>query len=215
MNAEASFLDIDPEPSWLEIETIEAPKSALPYDALRFQCMRGSGRVWACDGRYVCYRPFNHALDKQANPAFQERISRFDAAGHFKHIGTFDEVMVFQLEPGSPWYATEDKVYIAGKSIWADIDHAIKLAMKRDWKDYTDLLEAMAMGMLAGRDPTFARQQWNDALDQVMVGIYQRGGPLPAEVRAGVENVNRSRGKQTKIALASDVAQAGSKQFET
>ena len=71
------------------------------------------------------------------------------------------------------------------------------------------------MGMLAGRDSTFARQQWNDALDQVMVGIYQRGGPLPAEVRAGVENVNRSRGKQTKIAFASDVAQAGLKQFET
>ena len=69
----------------------------MPYDTLRFACMRGSGHISACDGRYVAYRPFNHVLDKQANPAFQERIERFTRAGHFKHVGTFDEVMVFQL----------------------------------------------------------------------------------------------------------------------
>ena len=213
------FLDIEPtpaEPSWLEIDSIEAPKAALPYDALRFQCMRGSGRVWACDGRYLAYRPFNHVLDKQANPALQERIEKFNREGHFTHIGTFDEVMVFKLKPESPWYATEDKAYIAGKSLWGDINHAVKLACARDWRDYTDLLEAMAAGMLAGRDAAFARKQWEDALQQVAIGIYQKGGPLAVEVAAGVENVRLSRGasRGPKLVLSSDVAAAKNVQYE-
>jgi len=209
---EPSFLDIGdeaeaPEPTWLEITTIEAPKAALPYDSLRFACMRGSGRVWACDGRYVAYRPFNHALDKQVNPAFQERIEMFNRAGHFKHLGTFDEVMIFQLEPGSPWYSQEETVYIAGKSYWGDINHAVKLAMNRDWVEYTDLLEAMAMGMMGnGREPGFARQCWEDAVNQIMVNIYQKGGPLPAEVRAGVQNVCTKRGRGPRVLVATDVA---------
>ncbi len=213
---EPDFLSIETEPSWLEIDSIETPKTALPYDALRFQCMRGSGRVWACDGRYVAYRPFNHALDKQANPALQERIERFQREGHFIHVGTFDEVQVFKLKPESPWYATEEVTYIAGKSLFGDINHAVKLACARDWKDYTDLLEAMAAGMMAGRDPVFARQQWEDAVNQVMIGIYQRGGPLAAEIRAGVENVRLSRGAQRRpgILLATDIAAAKNVQYE-
>lgn len=217
MSDEPSWLDDAPaEPSWLEIDSIEAPKSALPYDALRFQCMRGSGRVWACDGRYVAYRPFNHALDKVANPVFQERVERFNREGHFTHVGTFDEVMVFKLKPESPWYATEEKAYIAGKSLWGDINHAVKLALARDWKDYTDLLEAMAAGMMAGRDPAFARQQWEDAVNQVMTGVYQKGGPLPAEIRAGVENVRLSRGGRSRpgILLATDITAAKNVQYE-
>jgi hypothetical protein len=219
MADEPSFLDIEvaaPEPSWLEIETIEAPKAALPYDSLRFQCMRGSGRVWACDGRYVAYRPFNHVLDKHANPVFQERVERFRREGHFEHVGTFDEVMIFKLKPESPWYANEDKAYTAGKSLWGDINHAIKLACARDWKDYTDLLEAMAAGMMAGRDPGFARQAWEDAVNQVMIGIYQKGGPLAVEIRAGVENVRSARGgtRRPGILLATDVANSKNVQYE-
>jgi len=212
----ADSLDIDTEPSWLEIDSIEAPKSALPYDSLRFACMRGTGRVWACDGRFVAYRPFNHALDKVANPVFQERVERFNREGHFTHVGTFDEVMVFKLKPESPWYASEEKAYVAGKSIWGDIQHAINLACKRDWRDYTDLLEAMATGMMAGRDPAFARQQWEDAVNQVMIGIYQKGGPLAAEIRAGVENVRSARGAQRRpgILLATDIAAAKNVQYE-
>ena len=219
MADEASWLDIDPaapEPSWLEVDTIEAPKAALPYDSLRFQCMRGSGRVWACDGRYVAYRPFNHALDKVANPVFQERIEKFQREGHFIHLGTFDEVQVFQLKPESPWYAHEDKAYTAGKSLWGDINHAVKLACARDWRDYTDLLEAMASGMMAGREPAFARKQWEDSVAQIMIGIYQKGGPLPVEVKAGVDNVRASRGasRGPGILMSSDVAAAKNVQYE-
>jgi hypothetical protein len=201
--------------SWLEIDEIAAPKAALPYDPLRFSCMRGSGRVWACDGRYVAYRPFNHALDKQANPAFQERIEKFTRAGHFKHLGTFDEVMVFELLPDSPWYAKTDAVYTAGKNLWADIRHAAKLACERDWRDYTDLLENMSVGMKAGRHADIAKRAWEDALEQIMIAIYQRGGPLPAEILAGVQNVRAARGyASSNIVLATSIAQTRNVQYE-
>lgn len=201
---------------WLDIGELEIPKSGLPYDTLRFSCMRGTGRVWACDGRYVAYRPFNHVLDKAVNPAFQERVEKFNRAGHFKHVGTFDEVMVFELKPESPWYAKTDEKYTAGQSLWKDIQHAVKLAMARDWTDYRDLLSAMAEGMKAGRNPDFARQAWEDAVNQIMIGIYQRSGPLPAEIRAGVENVQRSRGygNAPKILVATDVTQTNNVEKE-
>ena len=74
----------------------------------------------------------------------------------------------------------------------------------------------MATGMMAGRDPMFARQQWEDALNQIMIGVYQRGGPLPGEIRAGIQNVQIKRGKSgaPKILMATDVAQAKNVVFE-
>src|SRR6186713_2238165 len=36
---------------------IETQKFAARYDALRFQVMKGTHRVWACDGEYVACRP--------------------------------------------------------------------------------------------------------------------------------------------------------------
>jgi len=202
--------------SWLEVDSIEAKKSGVPYDSLRFACMRGSGRVWACDGEFVAYRPYNHVLDKQVNPAFQERMHKFREAGFSKHIGTFDEVEIYQLLEGNPWKATITEKYTAGKSLWGDIRHAAKLACKREWKEYVDLLEAMAVGMRAGRDPEFARKAWIDAVEQIMINIYQGRGPTPAEVRSGVENVRISRGqnKSAGIVMVSDVTNSKNVVFE-
>lgn len=200
---------------WLEIGSIEAPKSKVPYDGLRFACMRGSGRVWACDGEYVAYRPYNHVLDKAVNPAFEERIAKFRSLGNMKHVGTFDEVEVYQLLEGNPWKATIDEVYTAGQSLWKDIRHAAKLVHAREWREYVDLLEAMATGMKAGRNPEFARQAWEDAVNQIMITVYQGHGPLPVEIRAGVENVMRSRGgARSQTLLVTDITQTGNVQKE-
>ena len=191
----------DDDLAWLDADMIEAKKSGVPYDSLRFQCMRGSGRVWACDGEYVAYRPYNHTLDKHVNPAFQERVAKFREGGCMQHMGTFDEVEVYKLLDGNPWKATITEKYTAGKSLWGDIRHAAKLACARDWKDFTDLLEAMATGMKAGRDPEFARKAFNDALEQIMINIYQGRGPTPAECTAGMQNVRKSRGYSAGSAI--------------
>lgn len=202
---------------WIEAESIEAKKSGVPYDSLRFACMRGSGRVWACDGEYAAFRPYNHVLDKKVNPEFQERMQKFREAGHCKHVGTFDEVEVYQLLEGNPWKATVTEKYVAGRNLWADIRHAAKLACAREWRDYTDLLEAMATGMRAGRDPEFARKAWQDAVEQIMINIYQQRGPTPAEVRAGVQNVRQARGygpSAPGIVMVSDITNTKNVVFE-
>jgi hypothetical protein len=205
----------DENSDWLNVDTIEAPRSAMPYDGLRFACMRGSGRVWACDGEYMAFRPFNHEYDKKVNPAFEDRISRFRADGHFKHLGTFDEVQVYQLLDGSPWKSTVDEFYVAGQNLWKDIRHAAKLACKREWVEYVDMLEAVAVAMKAGRDPMFALQAWTDFINQVMVNVYQSQGPLPGEIRAGIQNVVQSRkGAKSGTVMATDITQSGNVEKE-
>jgi hypothetical protein len=51
-------------------------------------------------------------------------------------------------------------------------------------------------------------------VNQIMIGIYQRGGPLPAEIRAGVQNVQIGRGYGPKILMATDVAQSKNVVYE-
>jgi hypothetical protein len=49
-----------------------------------------------------------------------------------------------------------------------------------------------------------------------MIGIYQKGGPLAVEIRAGVENVRSARGgtRRPGILLATDVANTKNVQYE-
>lgn len=182
--------------TWLELtEGNGQVQSAviLPYDSVKFACMRGTDRVWACDGHYVAYRPQNRAFDKEVNPRTRERHEDFLAAGHYKHIGTYDEVQIFELLDGSP-FKTVRKNYVVGRDYWADIREAAAIACRREWVDFHDFLEAMAKGIKAGRSTAFAEAAWEDALNQVMVNIYHRQGPLPGECSAGVANVRAARG---------------------
>jgi hypothetical protein len=148
-------VETDNADAWLDLAPGDGTvKSAnrMPYDALRFECMRGTGRVWACDGYYVAYRPFNHELDKAANPAVQERHANFLASGHYKHVGTYDEVQIFELLDGSP-FKTVKRDYIVGRDFWADIRQAAEIACRREWVDFHDFLEAMAKGIKHDRTP--------------------------------------------------------------
>lgn len=189
---------------WLEINgdgsgTVKSAKS-MPYDSLKFACMRGTDRVWACDGHYVAYRPFNRAFDKEVNPRTRERHEDFLAAGHYKHLGTFDEVQIFELLDGSP-FKTVKRDYIVGRDYWADIRQAAQIACRREWTDFHDFLEAMARGIKHGRTAAFAESAWQDALNQIMINIYQRQGPLPVECAAGIANVRSARGLRRSIVL--------------
>lgn len=182
--------------------------TGMPYDALRFQCMRNAVsdagvptcRVWACDGEYVAFRPYNREFDKKANPAVQQRHSDFLAAGHYEHLGTFDEVQIFKLLDGSP-FKTVHKNYVVGRDYWADIRQAAQIACRREWVDFHDFLEAMAKGIKHGRTAGFAELAWQDALNQIMINIYHRQGPLPAECAAGIQIVRQKRGLARGIVL--------------
>lgn len=178
---------------WPLIEDPNARKTTREFEHMVNACMRGTNRVMACDGQFLAYRPYNHALDKETNPRTMERFANFQAAGHFEHIGTFDEVQVYRLLEGSPFKQSK-KEYVIGKNVWQDIRAAAKAACDRDWATYHDLLGAMAMALKAGREPHFARAMWNDTLNQIGVTIKQMKGPTEAEVNAGFVNVRKARG---------------------
>lgn len=191
------FSWLDPKPaaddSWLEVKDANAGKTPRAFQHMIDMCMRGTDRVMACDGTYMAYRPFNHEHDKQTNPRTRERFADFQAAGHYKHLGTYDEVQIYELEDGSPF--KHKKHYVIGQDFWADVRQAARCACDRNWPDYHDLLGAMATAMKSGgRDQGFAATMWGDALNQVAVHIRQMGGPTEREINEGFTGVRKARG---------------------
>lgn len=178
--------------SWPKIEDPHAGEVTAAFRHLVDACMRGTDRVMACDGHYLAYRPFNREKDKETNPRTQERFRDFQAAGHFKHVGTYDEVQIYELLDGSPFL--QKKSYVIGSDYWRDIRQAAKAACERNWVDYHDILGAMATALKSGRDPGFASTMWGDTINQVAIAIQQMKGPTEAEVNAGFMDIRRKRG---------------------
>jgi hypothetical protein len=189
------WLEVSPadDDSWLNVTDANAGKVSLAFQNLVDACMRGTNRVMACDGSYLAYRPFNREFDKEVNPASRERFASFQADGHFKHIGTYDEVQIYELLEGSKF--KHKSSYVIGNSYWGDIRQAAKAACDRSWSDYHDILGGMATALKGGqRDPAFAKQMWGDALNQVAIQIQKMGGPAEREVNEGFVGVRKARG---------------------
>lgn len=177
---------------WLDIQDPHAHEVTAKFRHLVNECMRGSNRVMACDGHYLAYRPFNREFDKEVNPRTAERFKDFQAAGHYRHVGTYDEVQIYELLEGSPFKHKGN--YVAGTDYWADIRQAARLACERNWADYHDFLGAMATAIKSGRDPAFAAACWNDAVQHVAIQIGHMRGPSASEVNAGFQSIRKKRG---------------------
>lgn len=199
---DTSWLEVeDNDTGWLDIEDPNAGRTTSAFRHLIDACMRGTNRVMACDGHYLAYRPFNREFDKETNPRTRERFADFEAAGHFEHKGTYDEVQIYELLPGSPF--RHEKTYVIGQSYWGDIRQAAKAACERNWSDYHDILGGMATALKGGgRDPGFAKTMWDDTVNQVGILIGQMKGPPEREVNEGFMEIRRKRGiaKGTSIA---------------
>jgi hypothetical protein len=227
LKAEPDWLSTDEvviEPDWLNtapsVDGIEVPRAAAPYAKLRFEVMKGSNRVWACNGRYVACRPSGF------NEATRSRHNRFLASGHYKHISTSDDVQIFELLPSSSFYRTEGDVRAGG---WYELLRAAaQAAVARDWGAYVDLLEEIATrlkstptGATGAIDTDLAKDRFADTLEHLEQLIYMRWTyrqemkkiedhnlamiAMRAEIDAGVQNVRAARGHATgrKIALPS------------
>ena len=187
------------------IEDANAGKTTLAFRDLIDACMRGTNRVMAHNGKWLAYRPFNREFDKDTNPRTIERMSMHQANGWIKHIGTYDEVQVWEFNPrgidgkDNPYYH-DGKEYVVGTNYWGDIRQAAKLAVGRQWALYHDFLEGMALAIKKGRDSLFAKTMWDDTLKQVAVAIRQAGPDAPSEreVNEGFVGVRQARGLPTR-----------------
>lgn len=193
VNEDTSWLDVPAkDDEWLDIRDAHEGEVTAKFRYLVDACMRGTNRVMACDGHYLAYRPYNREFDKEVNPRTRERFADFQAAGHYKHIGTYDEVQIYELLDGSPFKQKGD--YVIGQSYWKDIRQAAKAACDRNWADYHDILGAMAQALKAGRDPIFAKTMWDDTVNQVAIAIQQMKGPTEREVNEGFTGIRKARG---------------------
>lgn len=185
---------------WLDIRDANEHKTVLAFQHMIDQCMRGTNRVMATDGKYLAYRPYNRAFDKETNPRTKERMNMFREKGFFRHLGTYDEVEIYELMPGNPYYHEGEKAYVVGTNYWADIRTAAKLACERKWPEYHDFLGGMATALKGGnRDVNFARTMWEDTVNQVtgMVNQIRQGNssvPTEKEINEGFIEVRRARG---------------------
>ena len=181
---------------WLKIEDPNAGQTTAAFRHLIDACMRGTDRVMACDGNYLAYRPYNREKDKETNPRTKERFQMFCEKGFYRHVGTYDEVQIYELLEGNPYRHNTQKQYVAGQSYWKDIKQAADLACSRNWSEYHDFLGAMATALKGGgRDPGFARTMWLDAVNQITAEILRRpGAPTEKEINDGFVGVRRARG---------------------
>lgn len=179
----------------MNIEDPTKGEVAAPFRHLVDSCMRGTNRVMACDGKWLAYRPFNREFDKETNPRTKERMAMFLEKGFYRHVGTYDEVQVYELLEGNPYLQKRD--YVVGQDYWADIRKCARAAINREWADYHDLLGGMATALKAGRDPSFARAVWNDTINQIAIAVKQMGGksaPTEKEINEGFTGIRKARG---------------------
>lgn len=159
----------------------------MPYDTVRFLCMKGSDRVWACDGNYVACRP----------TAFHEhtrnRHAGFLASGHYKHLGTFDDVQVFELLPESP-FRRDNTTYIPGVNLHSDMRACAISACSGDWVLHVDILDEIAKNIKGNFHPAAATEMWNDTLSHIQQLIDMRRGPNAAMCGAQLSLVRQRRG---------------------
>jgi hypothetical protein len=140
-----------------------------------------------CDGEYVACRPSGfHA-------GSHERHQRFLNSGHYKHVGTFDDVQVYELLPGSP-FRRDNRTFTPGRSLWGDIRAASIAAVKHDWVLFHDILEVIAGGLKQKYGPNVGHQMYQEILERIFVATAQRGGPPEIVCTEGLQMVRMKRG---------------------
>lgn len=185
--------------AWMDTpETAKRVKSGgkLTEEQKRFKSMArtsvtGRQRVWACDGEYVAVRL------NTANPHTRERHQRFLDAGHYEHVETQDDVQVFRLLNGSP-FKRGTPLLVDGLPLLDVKRQAVQAACRRDWVCYLDIIEELATRYKNQYDPAFAKLCFDETLERMMITIAMSGGPSAVEVSAGMSNVRKKRGYESK-----------------
>ena len=154
----------------------------------------GKKKIWASDGAFVWFRR------KLANPATLERHNRFLATGEYKHVGTQDDVGIYELMPASPFKRAET-INFSELKFYDARRQTIRAAVRRDWATFIDGLEHLAGGIKGAYDPAMAKTVYNDLLSYVFVQIAMRGGPAQTEVDREVQALRKRRGERSSALL--------------
>lgn len=177
----------------------------------RFQSMAkklvGRSRVWACDGEYVAFRR------KMSNPATLQRHEQFLKTGDYKHIGTYDDVEVYELQASSPFKreVVDFTEMVPDRNRKGSFQlkwnfsmvrrYAVLAACRRDFGLFVDALQELAGRLKGTYHEAQATMMYNDELVWIFHLINLRGGPSPVETDQGVQAVRQRRGEDRNRVL--------------
>lgn len=197
---------------WLDAPTVRVESSGkAKKERGRFQSMAkklvGRSRVWACDGEYVAFRR------KMSNPATLQRHEQFLKTGDYKHIGTYDDVEVYELQASSPFKRevvdfTEmvpDRNRKGSYQLKWNFSmvrrYAVLAACRRDFGLFVDALQELAGRLKGTYHEAQANMMYQDELVWIFHLINLRGGPGQVEIDHGVQSVRQRRGEDRNRVL--------------
>lgn len=200
-SGDTSWLELNSD--WLEIKSDARIESGAKLTGERKRApsmakkLLGKSRTWACDGEYVYFRR------KQANPATLQRHNNFLKSGHFKHVQTQDDIEIYQLQETSPFKREPENLTVL--TIPQIRRSAVKAGVARDWGLFVDCISELATKFKSQRwevdgkkispDDGFVKNMYEEALQYIFLTIWKSGGPLQAEIDAGVQEVRQRRGE--------------------
>lgn len=177
---------------------------SVPGEIMQAGAKLGEDRVWFTDGAFIWFRR------KKANPATLERHNRFTANGDYKHIGTSDDVEVYQLNETSPFkikppdrVGGQPRVLDLEQLDWYNVRRqAAKAAVRRDWQTFSDILAFMreALNRNVGNDTQakwtqgFCDLMFAETYQALMNSIKMRGGPTAVEINAALNSLRLKSG---------------------
>lgn len=167
-------------------------------------------RVWCCDGAFVYFRRKLAAMRTPdapdgLNPLLVQRHNRMIANGEYKHVATQDDVEIYELQDSSPFKRKGVNLgetsfsQVRWIAIWAAVGKFPGQESFRDpdWGLFVDCIEEMASRIKGSYDSGWGKLKFEEELNYTMHLIQQAGGPPPAMIDHGVQQVRKRRGQSS------------------
>ena len=148
--------------------------------------LKGSKRAFAIDGTHAFMRR------AKANPSIIERTEAKARSGEYRHVGTFDDVEVYEIADDSP--LRRKKKNLAELTIPRIEAEIVRAGTKRDWKLYYDATAELAYRYKNGDLPVAtAHTMLQSTMKYLHQRILRRGGPSEFEIGAALKDVRKQR----------------------
>jgi hypothetical protein len=180
--------------SWLErVESATKLTNEHARGKSMTRNMLAKDRVWACDGEYIYLRR------KKAHEGTLKRHEDFIARGDYKHIETQDDVEIYKLQSGSPFFRQPVNLLELG---FPQVRRAaIFAACQYDFGLFIDALQELASRLKGAYHDAQATMIYNECLEYVFRLIEMRGGPNRMIIDREVAALRTRRGDSRRSTL--------------
>jgi hypothetical protein len=148
--------------------------------------LKGTKRGFAIDGTHAFLRR------RTANSLIAERTDNKARKGEYRHVGTFDDVEVYEISEDSPLRRKKQDL---GELSIESIEKAIILAAcKREWRLYYDAVSELAYRYKNSNLPGETSETiLQTTMKYLHLRILRRGGPSDFEIANNLASIRKER----------------------